>query len=135
MIYKIPLSWVDTIEPYLYGCLFKWLGVSKIMSNVSLYCDETPCPLPIHALVTEFEKQDWRNATPVVRGRISQFDNIPGLCTGEKWKVEVSSIDSRIKMSKVMGNTQVVRTGLGCIKRWKRSIKMRHSRTDDNFWK
>ena len=36
--------------------LRKWLGVSKNMSNVSLYCDETPCPLPIHGLVTEFKK-------------------------------------------------------------------------------
>ena len=33
------------------------LGVSKNMSNVSFYWDETPCPLPIHGLVTEFKKR------------------------------------------------------------------------------
>ena len=26
------------------------------MSNESLYCDETPCPLPIHSLVKQFKK-------------------------------------------------------------------------------
>ena len=41
--------------------------------------------------------------------------------TGRKWKVavEASNID-RIKMSKVMGNTQIGRTGLGYIKSRKR---------------
>ena len=52
MIKEIPLSWVESVETYLDGYLRKWLGVSKNMSNVSLYCDETPCPLPIHGLVT-----------------------------------------------------------------------------------
>ena len=28
------------------------------MSNVSLYCDETPLPLPIRGLVTEFKKSN-----------------------------------------------------------------------------
>ena len=41
---------------------------------------------------------------------------------GRKWKVavEASNIYSRIKISKVMGNTQIGRTGLGYIKRKKR---------------
>ena len=57
MIYEIPLSWAESVEAYLYGCLCKWLDVRKNMSNVSLYCDETPCSLPIHGLVTEFKKR------------------------------------------------------------------------------
>ena len=52
MIYEIPLSRVKSVEAYLH----KLLGVSKNMSNVSVYCDETPYPLPIHGLVTEFKK-------------------------------------------------------------------------------
>ena len=57
MIYEIPLSWVESVQAYLNGYLRKWLGVSKNMTNVSLHYDETPCPLPIHGLVTEFKKQ------------------------------------------------------------------------------
>ena len=57
MIYEIPLSWVESVEAYLNGYLRKWLGVSKNMTNVSLHYDETPCPLPIHGLVTEFKKR------------------------------------------------------------------------------
>ena len=41
------------------------------------------------------------------------------MSTGRKWKVavEISNIDSKIKMPKVMGNTQIGRTGIGSIKR------------------
>ena len=56
MIYEIPLSWVKSVEAYLNGYLHKLLDVSKNMSNVSVYCDETPCPLPTYGLVTEFKK-------------------------------------------------------------------------------
>ena len=49
-------------------------------------------------------------------------DSVPEFCTGRTWKVAVkaSDMDSRIKMSKVMGNTQIGRTGLWYIKRRKR---------------
>ena len=78
------------------------------MSNVSLCHDETPYPLPIHGLVTEFKKckiggflQLQQSEDQLVR------DNVPELYTGKKWKavVEASKIDSRIKMSEVMGRT------------------------------
>ena len=120
MICKIPLSWVEYVEAYLNGYLCKWLGVSKNISNVSLYCDERPCLLPIHGLVTEFKNgkvgrllQLQQSDDQLVR------DNIPELYTGRKWKVAVTAsiIDHRIKRSKVMGNTQIGRTGLGYIKR------------------
>ena len=49
-------------------------------------------------------------------------ENVPELYTGRKWKVavEASNIDSRIKRSKVMVNTQTGQTGFGYIKRKKR---------------
>ena len=85
MICKIPLSWVEYVEAYLNGYLCKWLGVSKNISNVSLYCDERPCPLPIHGLVTEFKNgkvgrllQLQQSDDQLVR------DNIPELYTGRK---------------------------------------------------
>ena len=92
------------------------------MSNVSLYCDETPCPLPIHDLVTEFKKRKVGELLHLQQSEDQSVrDEFPELYTGRKWKVavEASNIDSRVKMSKVMGNMQTGRTGLGYIKRRK----------------
>ena len=91
------------------------------MSNVSFHCDETSCSLLIHGLVTEFKERK-------VGGLLQQSEDqsvrdiVPELYTGKKWKfaVKASNIDSITKMSKVMGNAQVGRTGLGYLKRSKR---------------
>ena len=55
MIYETSLSWVKSVETHLNGCLCKWLSVTKNMSNMSLYCDETVTPysLPTHRLETD----------------------------------------------------------------------------------
>ena len=107
-IYEIPLSWVESVEAYLNGYLRKWLGVSKNMSSVSFYCDETRCTLPMHGLVTEFKKRKVEGLLQLQQSEDQSVrDNVPELHTGRKWKVavEASNIYSRIKTSKVMGNT------------------------------
>ena len=122
MIYKIPLSWAESVEACLSGYLYKWLGVSKNMSNVFLYCDETPCLLSIHDLVTEFEKLKVGGLLQLQQLEDQSVrDILSELYTGKKWKVAVkaSNTDSRIKMSKVVGNVQIG-TGLGYIKKRKR---------------
>ena len=122
MIYKITVSWFESVETNVNGYLLKLQGVSKSLPNVSLYCDEMPCLFWLHSLVTEFKK-------PKVRGLLqlqqledqSVRDNVLELYKGRKWKVavEASSIDSIIKMSKNISNVQIGRTGLGYIKRRK----------------
>ena len=128
MIYKIRLSWVESVGAYLNVYLHKWLGVSKNMSIVSLYCNGTSCPLPIHCLVTGLLLQLQQSEDQSVR------DNVPELYAGKKWKVTVdaSNIDSIIKISKVIGNMQIGRTGLGYIKRG-RGLTMRSNRLAENF--
>ena len=42
MIYK--MSWIEKLETAASGYIRKWLGVSKNMSKVVLYCKESPCP-------------------------------------------------------------------------------------------
>ena len=85
MIYEILLSWVEAVETYLNSYLRKWLGVSRNMSSVSLYCDETPCPLPIHGIVTEFKK---RKVGGLLQLRQSKYQsvraNVPQLYSGKK---------------------------------------------------
>ena len=99
---------------YFNDYLRKWLGASGNMSNVSLYCDETPCPFKNRNIGGLLQLQQSEDQ--------SVRDNISELCTGTKWKVavEISNIDTKIKMPKFMGNTQIGRTGLGYIKRRKR---------------
>ena len=59
MICRIPLSWVESVEAYHNGYFCKWLGASKNIPSISLYCDEAPCSLPIHGLVTEFKNRKF----------------------------------------------------------------------------
>ena len=81
---------MESVEAYFNGYLHKWLGVNKNMSNESLYCDETPCPLPIHSLVKQFKKCKV--------GGLLQFqqsddqsvkDNVPELYTVKNCEVAV----------------------------------------------
>ena len=132
---EILLSWVQSVEAYLNINLFKWLGVNKNMANVSFYCDETPCPLLIHGLVTKFNKRKVGELLQLQQSDDQSVrDNVFQLYSGKKWKVvvEAGKINSKGKMSKVMGNTQIGRTGLGYIKGG-RSLIMRSRRIADNF--
>ena len=79
--------------------------------------------MTIHGLVTEFRKCKVGGLLQLQQSEDQSVrDCAPELNTGRKRKVavEASNIDSRIKMSKIMGNTQIGRTGLGFIKRRKR---------------
>ena len=74
MIYEIHLSWGKSAKACFNGYLRKWLGVSENMSNVSLYCDQTPCQCKkrkVGGLLQQSEEQSVR-------------ENVPELCTGRK---------------------------------------------------
>ena len=73
------------------------------MPNVSLYCDETPCPLPMHGLVTELKKHKVAELLQLQQSEDHLVrDDILELYTGRKWNVAVkaSNIDIRIKIPK-----------------------------------
>ena len=94
---------MESVEAYLNEYLCKWLVVSKNMSNVSLYCDETPCPFKkrkVGGLLRLQQSEDQ-----------SVRDNVNELHKSRKRKlaVEANYIDSQIKTPKVMGNTQIGR--------------------------
>ena len=88
MIYEIPLSWVESIEQKINVFIRKWLGVHRSLSNVALFCKDSPCPLPISSISVEFKKrmagaliQLQESVDPTVS------ENVPKLYTGRKWKV------------------------------------------------
>ena len=90
---------------------------------MSLYCDETPCPLPIHGIVTEFKKRKVGGLLQLRQSKDQSVRaNVPQLYYGKKWKVtdEVDRIESRLNVAKVMCSTQTGRTGFGFQKERKR---------------
>ena len=94
---------MESVETYLNEYLWKWLVVSENMSNVSLYCDETPC---------SFKKRKVRGLLQLQQSEDQSVrDNVKELHKSRKKKlgVEASYIDSQIKTPKVMGNTQIGR--------------------------
>ena len=42
MIYELPMSWVETVEGKINRWLRKWLGISKNITDVALFCAESP---------------------------------------------------------------------------------------------
>ena len=83
------------------------------MSNVSLSCDETPCPFKKHKVGGLLQLQQSEDQ--------SVRDNVNELHKSRKRKLalEASYIDSQIKTQKVMGDTQIGRIGLGYVIRRK----------------
>ena len=73
-------------------------GVSRNLSNVSLYCDETPCSLPMHGSETEFKKcRVGGLLQPQQPENQSVRDNIPDLYTDGKWKVAIKGNNNNVK--------------------------------------
>ena len=88
MLYEIPLSWVENHELLINKYLRKWLGLSKNISSVALYCTKTPCPLPLTSFVSEFKKRKV-GALKQLKDSIDPLikSSVPTLNTGRKWKV------------------------------------------------
>ena len=116
MIYEISVSWIEKLETIASKFLRKWLGVSRNMSSVALYCKDSVCPLPISSLVGEFKR---RKAGALVQLQQSPdttvSDNVPGLSTGRKWLVEseVEVAKSRLRLSEIVGKVQKGKCGVG----------------------
>jgi hypothetical protein len=125
MIYEIPLSWVESIEQKINVFIRKWLGVHRSLSNVALFCKDSPCPLPISSISVEFKKrmagaliQLQESVDPTVS------ENVPKLYTGRKWKVAeaVREVGGDIRVNEIQGFTQRNTQGLGFRKGWNKEL-------------
>ena len=116
MIYEIPLSWVEALEPKINKYLRKWLGLHKSLSSVALYCKDTPCPLPLSSIVTEFKKRKAGAYLQLKESSdITVSENVPSLYTGRKWHVDkaVAEAECDLNISQIVGHTQQGRRGFG----------------------
>ena len=116
VIYEIPLSWVEGLEAKINIWLRRWLGLHRSLSNVALFCQKTPCPLPISSISTEFKKRKVGALMQLEDSPDpSVADNVPELYTGKKWKVADALRDAKaeVLVTQIRGLTQSGTRGLG----------------------
>ena len=128
MIYEIPLSWVEALEPKINKYLRKWLGLHKSLSSVALYCKDTPCPLPLSSIVTEFKKRKAGAYLQLKESSdVTVSENTPSLYTGRKWQVEkaVAEAECDLNISRIVGHTQRGTRGFGSAGKFRKEITHR----------
>ena len=110
MIYDIPLSTIEWMEKGQNLFLRKWFGFAQHLSDVALYCDRVPCPLPLKSLVALFKET---KVTTYMQLKYSRDDQVANCATGRrdagtKWKT-VNALDiaeSRRSVKSVIGNVR-----------------------------
>ena len=127
MIHEIPLSWVEKYDKRI--CVFfrKWLGVSKSLSSVALFSKDSPLPLPLTSLETEFKRRKVGALFSLKHSTDKNISlNIPKLKTGRKFDAEKCLNDAEIDINvdKLVGTKAIGRRGLGSRKKTERLQKM-----------
>ena len=115
-IYKISLSWVETIQQHINKYLRKWLGVPPCFLTVGLYTATGMLQLPFSSITEEFKVGKARLHLML---RDSPDDVIcqvqPEVRTGTKWSAAkaVQEAEASLQIKEVNGVTQTGRAGLG----------------------
>ena len=55
MIYEVPFNRVKILEQFISKHIRKWLRLHHSISDVCLYSDHSPCPLPLSSLTSIFK--------------------------------------------------------------------------------
>ena len=114
MIYEMSLQWVEALQRKMNIFTRKWLGVARNLSNVALYSNQVPCPLPFKSLITLFKKTKMRSYLQLCDSKDEQvsFTAKPHY-TGSKWKVAqaVNEAESRVRVNRIVGEVRGVKRG------------------------
>ena len=88
MVYELPVSFMEQLEQSVSVKIRKWLGVSKNLTNVALYSEQTPCPLPFKSLVCLFKETKVNSHLQLSESAHSEVvQNVIPSYTGRKWKL------------------------------------------------
>ena len=118
MIYDIAVSFVKRLETVVSRFLRKWLGVSRNLSTVALYCKQAILQLPLVGL-TETVKKTSVNSLLQLRASsdkvVKQVE--PVVRCGRKWKpdVEAQKAEDKLRFEDI-ARGQTGRAGLGLVK-------------------
>ena len=114
MLYEVPTSTVESLEPVISRNLRRWLGVPPSFSSVGLYGKSNQLQLPISSLVEEFKVSKARLVVTLKQSKDSKVRNAGiEVRTGRKWSASqaVQKAESQLKLKDVIRTTQVGRQG------------------------
>ena len=134
MMYEISLSWVEELERSFSKHIRKWLGVSKSLTDVALYCKQTPCPFPFHSLVGTFKNTKANMFLQLSESKDEQVRNsFVEVKRGAKWSASsaVADANQRIYHKQVVGSLACGKSGLGFGKQYSRRSKGRKKVIDE----
>ena len=119
MIHEVPLSWVEKYDKHICVFLRKWLGVSKSLSSVALFSKDSPLPLPLTFLETEFKRRKVGALLSLKHSTDKCVSsNVPSLKAGKKFDVGKCLADAEIDVDvdRIIGTRARGRGGLGSAK-------------------
>ena len=88
MVYEIPVSCVEKLEGTVSKYIRFWLGISRNMSSVALYSQNSPCKLPLSSLVHLFKSTKLNAHCQLLNSAHEEVvSNVTPAYTGKKWKL------------------------------------------------
>ena len=109
MIFEVPISFVEALEIKQNVYARKWLGLPKCTTDVSLYSNNVPCPLPLKSLVTLFKETKVGSFLQLQYSKDDQVTStLRAHKTGCKWSIgeAINRAELRIEENKILGNTR-----------------------------
>ena len=116
MIYDIPLSTVERLEPRISKYIRKWLGFHPTISSLALYSKDSPCPLPFTSLSSLYKTSKTSSYLQLRDSKDTIVaSSVPTVATGHKWQVSdaVQDAESILHFKKILGHTQTGKAGFG----------------------
>ena len=120
MVYEMSTAWVTKLEVTMNKVIRKWLGVSKSLSDVALYCTEVPCPLPFKSLSSIFKTAKSNVFLQLKDSRDTQVrENASAVDVKMKEPISklIGRAESRISIKEIIGDGQIGRGGLGLVQK------------------
>eukprot|EP00057_Strongylocentrotus_purpuratus_P031916 XP_786079.3 PREDICTED: uncharacterized protein LOC580961 [Strongylocentrotus purpuratus] len=134
MIYDVPVSQVEKMETLVSKKLRRWLGASKNLTNIALYCHQTKLRLQLEGLTTTMKKTVVNAALQLRHSKDNVVTSIrPQSRHGHKWDAEkaISRAEDSLRMEDIVRG-QVGRRGLGAgqFRKPVRKLTQREVRTE-----
>ena len=108
MIYDVPLKLVELLERKQSVFIRKWLGLAKHLSDVALFSNDVPIPLPVKSLVGIFKSTKVGSFLQLKYSRDEEVAEICSPSGGKKWDVKsaIESAESRLRVDAIAGDVR-----------------------------
>ena len=123
MLYEISVSWIEKLEMTVSKYIRKWMGVSRSLTGVALYCKAVPCPLQVSRLSTLLKTTKTNAYLQLRHSRDVQVKaGAKEVKTGSAWKASeaVKRAEDRLWQEELVGLVPEGRSGFGMGRRWKK---------------